>query len=49
MLLPALLELVDVSGAVVSLDAMHCQKDTAKAIRKAGADYLLAVKKNQKS
>ena len=46
---PALLELLDVSGAVVSLDAMHCQKDTAKAIRKAGADYLLAVKDNQKS
>lgn len=40
---PALLELLDIEGAVVSLDAMHCQKDTAKA------DYLLAVKKNQKS
>lgn len=46
---PALLELLDVKDAVVSLDAMHCQKDTAKAIRQAGADYLLAVKENQKS
>lgn len=46
---PALLEMLDVSGAVVSLDAMHCQKDTAKAIRAAKADYLLAVKGNQKS
>jgi predicted transposase YbfD/YdcC len=46
---PALLELLDVSAAVVSLDAMHCQKDTAAAIRQAGADYLLAVKDNQKS
>lgn len=46
---PALLELLDVSGAVVSLDAMHCQKDTARAIRKARADYLLAVKGNQKA
>jgi predicted transposase YbfD/YdcC len=46
---PALLELLDVEGAVVSLDAMHCQKDTARAIRDAGADYLLAIKRNQKT
>lgn len=46
---PALLELLDVHDAVVSLDAMHCQKDTAAAIRRAGADYLLAVKDNQRS
>jgi len=46
---PALLELLDVEGAVVSLDAMHCQKDTAQAIRDAGADYLLTVKDNQKT
>ena len=46
---PALLELLDVQGAVVSLDAMHCQKDTAQAIRDADADYLLAIKGNQKT
>lgn len=46
---PALLELLDVEDAVVSLDAMHCQKDTARAIRDAGADYLLTVKDNQKT
>lgn len=46
---PALLELLDVQGAVLSLDAMHCQKDTAAAIRQAGADYLLAIKDNQKA
>lgn len=46
---PALLELLDVKDAVVSLDAMHCQKQTAEAIRHAQADYLLAVKDNQKS
>jgi len=46
---PALLELLDVHDAVVSLDAMHCQKETARAIRNAKADYLLAVKDNQKS
>lgn len=45
---PKLLELLDVKGAVVSLDAMHCQKNTAAAIRKAQGDYLLAVKDNQK-
>jgi len=45
---PKLLELLDVKDAVVSLDAMHCQKDTAAAIRKAGGDYLLVVKQNQK-
>ncbi len=46
---PALLSLLDLEGAVVSLDAMHCQTGTAKAIRDAKADYLLAVKANQKT
>ena len=46
---PALLQLLDVEDAVVSLDAMHCQKDTARAIRNAKADYLLAVKDNHKT
>lgn len=46
---PKLLELLDVKAAVVSVDAMHCQKQTAKAIRKAGADYLMAVKANHES
>jgi predicted transposase YbfD/YdcC len=46
---PALLELLDLDGAVVSADAMHCQSETAAAIRDAGADYLLAVKDNQKT
>jgi len=46
---PALLELLDVKDAVVSLDAMHYQKQTAATIRDAQADYLLAVKGNHKS
>ena len=46
---PMLLELLNIEGAVVTLDAMHCQKDTARSIRDAGADYLLAVKDNQPS
>jgi len=46
---PKLLELLELTGAVVTLDAMHCQKETATAIRNKGADYLLTVKKNQPS
>jgi hypothetical protein len=34
-------------NAVVTLDAMHCQKDTLAAIRAKGADYLVPVKDNQ--
>ena len=42
-----LLELLELTGAVVTLDAMHCQKETAQAIRDKGADYVLTVKGNQ--
>jgi predicted transposase YbfD/YdcC len=42
-----LLELLDLEGAVVTVDAMHCQKETAQAIRDRGADYVLSVKANQ--
>ena len=44
---PKLLELLELTGAVVTLDAMHCQKDTLAAIRTKGADYLVPVKDNQ--
>jgi predicted transposase YbfD/YdcC len=44
---PMLLELLELSGSVVTLDAMHCQKETVKAIIDAEADYVLPVKKNQ--
>jgi len=44
---PKLLELLELTGAVVTLDAMHCQKETLAAIRAKGADYLVAVKDNQ--
>lgn len=42
-----LLELLEISGAVVTLDAMHCQAETLTAIRAKGADFLVAVKDNQ--
>ena len=45
--IPKLLELLDVAGAIVTIDAMGCQKEIARTIRAAGADYVLAVKDNQ--
>ena len=44
---PKLLDLLELTGAVVTLDAMHCQKETAQAICDKGADYVLTVKGNQ--
>src|SRR3990170_2325955 len=44
---PKLLELLELTGAVVTMDAMHCQKGTLKAIRAKEAEYLIAVKDNQ--
>jgi predicted transposase YbfD/YdcC len=46
---PELLKLLELSGATVTLDAMHCQVATARAIIDAEADYILVVKKNQES
>lgn len=34
------------TGALVTIDAIGCQKDIAQAIRAKGADYLLALKNN---
>jgi predicted transposase YbfD/YdcC len=45
--IPKLLELLDVSGAIVTIDAMGCQKDIAGKIRQGGGDYVLTVKDNQ--
>jgi predicted transposase YbfD/YdcC len=45
---PRLLQMLAIEGAVVTLDAMHCQKKTARAIRSRGADYVLQVKANQR-
>lgn len=44
-----LLKLLEIKGAIVSIDAMGCQKEVAKTITEQGADYLLAVKGNQPS
>ena len=44
---PKLLEMLNLDGAVVTLDAMHCQTETVQAIRNKGADYIVPVKGNQ--
>lgn len=42
-----LIEMLDLKGAVVTADAMHCQTETAKMIIDKEADYILIVKGNQ--
>ena len=42
-----LLDILDLKGAVVTADAMHCQKATAKKIVEKQSDYVLQVKDNQ--
>jgi predicted transposase YbfD/YdcC len=45
--IPALIDRIDVKGAIVTIDAMGCQKEIAKRIVEAKGDYVLAVKDNQ--
>jgi predicted transposase YbfD/YdcC len=45
--IPPLLELLDLRGALVSIDAIGCQKAIAHQIVAGGGDYVLAVKGNQ--
>jgi predicted transposase YbfD/YdcC len=47
--IPVLLQLLDVRGATVTIDAMGCQKAIARQVRDQGGDYVLAVKGNQKN
>lgn len=42
-----LLEMLQLEGAVVTMDAMHCQKKTLRKIELRGADYVVPVKGNQ--
>ena len=46
--IPKLLELIAIKGCVVTIDAMGCQKEIASKIIEKEADYILAVKENQK-
>jgi predicted transposase YbfD/YdcC len=45
--IPELLELLELRGATVSIDAMGCQKGIAKQIVEKGADYIFGLKGNQ--
>jgi predicted transposase YbfD/YdcC len=45
--IPELLGVLELSGAIVTIDAMGCQKEIAAKIRERGGDYVLAVKQNQ--
>ena len=42
-----LIEILQLKGCVVTMDALHCRRDTARAIIDRGGDYVLAVKENQ--
>jgi len=45
--IPKLLAVLELTGAIVTIDAMGCQKEIAAKIREKKADYVLAVKGNQ--
>ncbi len=46
--IPKLLELLSIQGCTVTIDAMGCQTKIAKKIKSKKANYILAVKENQK-
>jgi len=45
--IPDLLDLLDVTGCLVTIDAMGCQKAIAAKIHQKGGDYILGLKDNQ--
>ena len=45
--IPKLLEILEISECIVTIDAMGTQKSIAKKIREKNADYILALKENQ--
>ncbi len=47
--IPKLLSRLDIAGAVITMDAMGCQKKIAKLIIEKKADYILSLKGNQGS
>lgn len=47
--IPELLAVLELSGAIVTIDAMGCQKAIARQIREQKADYVLALKGNHEN
>jgi predicted transposase YbfD/YdcC len=45
--IPVLLRQIDLADALVTIDAMGCQKEIAHAIVEGGGDFVIAVKDNQ--
>jgi len=46
--IPELLRILDLTGAIVTIDAMGCQKEIAAQIHQAGGDYYLGMKDDHK-
>jgi predicted transposase YbfD/YdcC len=46
--IPELIEMLQIAGSVITIDAMGCQKDITSLIVKKKGDYILALKGNQK-
>lgn len=47
--IPKLLEMLEINGCIVTIDAMGTQKEIAEKIIDKGADYILSLKENQKT
>ena len=47
--IPKLLDMLNIEGSVITIDAMGCQTAIAKKINKKEADYVLCLKENQKT
>ena len=46
--IPQLIKVLELNGCIVTIDAMGTQKDIAQLLKSKGADYCLALKRNQK-
>ena len=46
--IPKLLDVLEISGCIVTIDAMGCQKKITQKVKDKNADYTIAVKANQK-
>ncbi len=47
--IPALLKVLELNGCIVTIDAMGCQKAVVKSIVEQGGEYVITLKKNQRS
>lgn len=45
--IPELLKVLELSGCIVTIDAIGCQKEIVKLITQQNADYVITLKKNQ--